>query len=425
MRKIMISLLTAGAVALVAGQAIAGLTNVKGEFTENHAYKGNFIGGTTTTLATEVGGNHYKKTDFVENGSHGWQLSSAILKSVAGDTEGFKADDSYGFITGKNPFGSIGLLDTDFPIGAPAYTAPCPKFVGTSTNASTDPSAGPQWTCQANTYATDPQTEDNANEWDGTVLDELYQTVGAQDSRLDHAFTEPGENLVDDEIRSLDQNLSILFYNGQRGEINLGATTILQAGGDYKSSTRHFNIDQTLDQDVADYAVIWTSSASNTHFKGPKDETMGIYGKLTQIFQLAAPVSSHEGCASGGAYKQSDSKTTTAACTSYVSDTGNTGSAVGEGVHGFPTDNLNAFIIDQWVVSDVWDWHHKADDDPTYMAAYGGPDKFAGMGMKQGYSSWFRDGTSKDFNYKYGYQGGHGTIDKTVNLGTQASHPDP
>src|SRR4030065_2627722 len=92
MRKLIIPLLIAGGIAFTAASAMATANTFNGDFNEEHS------------LVDGFKANHYKSTDVVEHGRHGFQLDSAILKLVAGDTEGYKADDAWGYVTGSNPF---------------------------------------------------------------------------------------------------------------------------------------------------------------------------------------------------------------------------------------------------------------------------------------------------------------------------------
>src|SRR3989304_6827144 len=140
MRKFIVPFLIAGVVALTASVSMAG------SFTEN-----------------TVNGNHYKSTDVIETGHHSWQLSSAVLKSLAaGDFDG---DGSYGFVTGKNPFTGGYFIDpwtatdisfddnTSFLMPAPLYSTPCGSvFVSVLGTIDLEPGE-----CLANTYPADPQ----------------------------------------------------------------------------------------------------------------------------------------------------------------------------------------------------------------------------------------------------------------------------
>jgi len=372
MRRALIALVAGAALLATTSLAMATATNRTASFVENHALGTTFMAGTTTTTASETGGNHYKATDIVEDGRHGngWQLDSAILKGLVYETP-YAADNAYSYTTGSNPFNTPSpLLQTDKPLVAPAYTVPCPIFV----NSTLAPGS-----CPANSIATDPQTEDNVAAWDGIVLDDLYNVIGANDSR-------PSAG----ETRTFYQNLDQLFLNGdinaKGGTVKLGSTTIATTG-------RHFNIDDTLDQDIADYVDTYSSGG----------ETMGIYNKLTLVFQLAAPVSSTTGCASAGSYLKGTTGDPLSLCASNHSNPNATGAHVGEGKAGFTADALSAWVVDQWVVSNAWDW--KAGD----------------VGMKQGYSSWFKDGSKKNFDYSYTYPTGHGAINKTAPKSTHTS----
>jgi len=380
MRRYVIPLLTAGAVALLAGQAMATDSVAGGSFTETHPL----------LTSSTPNGDHYKITDFVETGRHGadaggFQLDSQILKNVANEVAGYKADDSWGYTTGSNPFtsGRVGGAtgDTDMPLPAPAYTDPCPMWLW-----GVNPGS-----CPANTYATDPQTEDNVSTVDGTVLDDLYQKVGADDS-MTVGF--------DQYTRTFDQWLDQLFYRGKRGTVNGGPLPTVAEGDGNGTTQVHFNIDDTLDQDIADYV-----HETNT------GEISGIYGKLTLLFQMAAQAydingsSGAVGCMSGGTDGQSDNGP------SLCPNSTKTGAEYAE----TSVSPFASFNVDQWVVSDVWDW--------TNAGTPG--DKLQGSGMAQGYSSWFRDGSQKDWTYDYTYQGGHGAVNKSFDPGTNHQHIDP
>lgn len=403
MRKYILPLLVAGAVAFTATQAMATANTEMGEFTEEHA--------------TDKMGNptdHYKVTDVMEMGGHGkgvggFQLSSAILKSLAAFD--FEGDDSYGYVTGSNPFtqGAAGTGspggETDEPMEVPEYTLPCPEWVASG------PEGAKLGTCDANDYATDPQTEDPNGTWDGVVLDDLYQRIGS-DGTSTSTFTEGSEVWSVKKVRFIDQTLDALFYNGKRGIITLGTGPALEGSGDgVVDSGRHFNIDQTLDQDLADYSHEY----EGTTVGAPLHETMGIFGKITQLFQLAAKASTlsysngastwtNSGCASGGALDESDSLTGNQCSGATATWDGAEWAEYWED----QGDELSTFLVDQWIVAEMYDWHPYNGSDADLS------DKYAGRGVIQEYSSWFRDGANKDWTYSYTYPGGHGKIDKTV-----------
>ncbi|MBI5192673.1 MAG: hypothetical protein HZA08_04415 [Nitrospirae bacterium] len=413
MRKFILPLLVAGAVAFTAAQAMATSATRTASFEENHAYQNSYVGGTVTTIEnTTTPGNHYKKTDMLEQGRHGggsggYQISSSILKSVAMDSiPGWEAaDGSVGYTTNANPFqaGLVGI--TDYPLMAPRYTQPCPDWFG------------PKGTCPANAYAVDPQTEpgsgNDAIAWDGIVLDDLYQAVGADDSKTD---TVSGGSIAN---RTFDQWLDQLFLNGNAQGHNM---TVMAGTTDVTTYGRHFNIADTLDQDIAD----WSTSYHGTVGQSAKDETTGIYGKLTMIFQLAGRVTGTQACASGAGFTEGGAHRPggNVQCDYAQADDTLTGAHLGEGVGSFAAraDGMTAWKLDQWVVSDVWDWVHKADG--ALVADPHAVDKNGGEGVAQGYSSWFNDGAGQKFDYIYNYDGSHGTIDKTFTKGDH-THPDP
>lgn len=447
MRKFILPLLVAGAVAITASQAFAAGAVVKGEFSESHAFKDALgAGDPVATMTPENpyvsgvqtidGGNHYKTTDFVENGRHGFQLRSSVLKSMAGEVAGFKADDAVGFVTGDNPFAPGGMVGlTEWPMEVPQYTAPCPEWVDGDTNIKTPGD------CEANAFATDPQTDINDNTWDGVVLDDLYQAVGAVDVFKGIRTTGPNAGVFTEERRALDQNLDILFYLGKRGTIvdhinkdGVGPDTLVTLqtgeGADIKGNKRHMNIDQTLDQDVTDWI---TTYHDTVEVAGQRDETMGIYGKLTQLYQNAGRVSSTSGCASGGVLGQDQGGLNASVDCSgvvyYGDGVNNDGNTTGweaaalriEQQQKAELDPWAAFIVDQWIVSDVFDWHHRGDSNTTDYKA----DKEEGFGIKQSYSSWFRDGDHHDWDISHTYDSGHGSTAGTVAAGNHNEHPDP
>lgn len=393
MRKYIVPILLAGAVIFTAAQAMATDNSHEGSFVEDH-FKG----------------DHYKHTDALENGAHGggiggYQISSAWLK----DLKSFvvDGDESYGYTTG-NPFGTGGYAgtgspggETDMPLIAPNYTMPCPEWVAPTGKGS----------CDANTFATDPGTEDPNGTWDGVVLDDLYQVVASDDSGTQ---TSTLTNLIEG-TRFLNQTFDALFYNGKRGIISIG-TTIVAGTEDgvidaspYNGQQRHFNIDQTLDQDLADYFVEHEGTTTDSNV----GEISGIFGKLTQLFQLAGPASTinsgytsgnNEGCASGGGNEESDSLVSICPSTKDGAEWAEDAAAAG--------DVLSTFLIDQWVVSDLADIHVNEATE-----------KAIGNGVDQRYRSWFRDGEPLDLNYTYVYPAGHGTINKSV---SEIVHPfDP
>ncbi len=404
MRKFVLPLLVAGALAFTATSAMATANIEMGAFTEEH-----------------VQGDHYKVTDVMEAGAHGtgiggYQLDSAILKSLAAFA--FEGDDSYGYTTGANPF-VPGLAlgeDTEDPLAAPAYTLPCPEWV----------SGGSKGTCPAQTNPIDPQTEMAEAIWDGVVLDDLYQAVGDDDSTFATFAESSTETWSVKNVRFLDQTLDILFYGGKRGTVSLGTTVI-------PLTMRNYDIDQTLDQDLADYLHEYEGTTT----VDPLHETMGIFGKLTQLFQLAGAeltvgqVQSllgattvvgqpemmggygAEGCASYG------SMDPTEGCYAVIGGEVMDGFGFSEALADAGIGDLNAHFMDQWLVAEMYDWHPYNGTDADLQG------KYRGRGVIQEYSSWFRDGSPADYNFSYDYPGGHGTINKTVSGGLDHGGIDP
>lgn len=378
MRKFILPILIAGVVAFSASQAMAALANTGSGFSED------------TSL-----GSHYKKMDVVESGAGNFQLSSAIIKTLGVTADG---DTSYGYTTG-NPFsggyaGAGTMGETDTVMTAPSYTTPCPNWF---TN------------CEANTLATDPQTEDNKAVWDGIVLDDLFSATGQVDSYNDLTMIDYTEY-----HKSLDQSLDAVFLNGKvvgNGvAVSIGTPSVAATA---VSGVRYFNIDQTLDQDVADWATVYAGS-DNT---AAKDETMGIYGKLTQAFQIAGEVSSEKGCASKGAGNTLGTTSAGSLCAPFATavpgpDTGYHGVDAGAD-NGTATD-MFAWQNMQYLVSDVYDWAHKGDTD-----------KEGGNGIKQNYSAFFQDGPGKAFNYSKDISGNHGSVNLANTGNTNHTHPDP
>lgn len=378
MRKFILPLLVAGVVAFTASQSMAALAQLGSGFSED------------TSL-----GSHYKKMDIVESGAGNFQLSSAIIKTLGVTTDG---DTAYGYTTGNNPFiggyaGAGTLGETDRVMVAPAYTTPCPNWFTS---------------CEASTLATDPQTEDNKAIWDGIVLDDLFSATGQVDSYTDLTMVDFTEY-----SKSLDQSLDAVFLNGKVVNNGIAVTIGSPAVAAVTAAdVRYFNIDQTLDQDVADWAIVYAGS-DNT---AAKDETMGIYGKLTQAFQIAGEVSSVKGCASKGAGDTAGTTSATSLCspfeTAVGTDTGYHGVDAGAD-NGTATD-MFAWQNTQYLVSDVYDWAHKGDTD-----------KEGGNGIKQNYSAFFQDGPGKAFNYSKDISGNHGSVNLTNTGNTNHSHPDP
>ncbi|MCC7201486.1 MAG: hypothetical protein IT393_02325 [Nitrospirae bacterium] len=382
MRKFIVPLLVAGMVTLSASASMAAAA-----FTE--------------TIAPS--GNHYKSTDLVEHGHATWQLSSAVLKSL-GDT--WDGDTSFGYVTGTNPFKAGWFIDpwtgtdssfddnTSFLLPAPLYSTPCPDTMDINGGAFNPGD------CIANIYASDPQSEHSGGGHGFDMLDDLYQSIGEDDS--DASAT-----------RYLAQDLDILVFVGKNAIIQTANGTVVgDANGDgfldpytwpvdaatgVGVSTRyHYVIDQTLDQDVAD----WTNTGG---------EIMGIYGKLTQLFFMAGPVSSTAACASSarvGVYMNPGE------CNEALNAPAPTTDAIYASMGGA------ANVFDQWVVQDVWDWSDNPNMDPSKVG------KIESVGMKQGYSSWWmRNNPTPDWTYNWNYDGGHGDINKTVSTGHD--HIDP
>ena len=381
MRKIIVPFLVAGVVAFTASASMAGT------FTE-----------------ITVNGNHYKTTDVVETGHDTWQLSSVTLKSLANGT--YDGDESYGYTTGSNPFTQGWFIDpyngtdnsfddnTSNLYTAPAYSTPCPSYMDI------DSGAFEAGDCLANTYAADPQSEHQpGHSFD--MLDDLYQSIGDDDSDMMNT-------------RYIAQDLDILVFVGKNAIVQTASGTVIgdangdgffdaytwpgQGAIDPASSQYHFVIDQTLDQDIAD----WENTGG---------EVMGIYGKLTQMFMMAGPVSSSGGCASWLRVA------TVAGGGSGYFNPGECGDALNSPAP--TTDALytaglgtapNAF--DQWMVSDMWDW----SVNPALTADKVGKIDF--VGVKQGYSAWWmRNTPAYDWTYNWTYAGGHGDINKTVTDG--------
>lgn len=373
MRKLIVPFLVAGAVAFTASVSMAGTFN---EITVN--------------------GNHYKTTDVVETGHDSWQLSSTTLKSLANGT--YDGDTSYGYTTGSNPFTQGYFIDpyngtdnsfddnTSFLMPAPLYSTPCPSYMDIDGG---DFEAGD---CLANTYAADPQSEHQPGHG-FDMLDDLYQSIGDDDSTVDAT-------------RYIAQDLDILVFVGKNAIIQTANGTVV---GDADSdgfldpwtnangvSTRyHYVIDQTLDQDIAD----WENTGG---------EIMGIYGKLTQLFFMAGPINTAAG----------------ASCENTAGVYWNAAECEGAPSTSAPTDALYASmggaadVFDQWVVQDVWDWK----DNPNMDASKIG--KVEKVGMKQGYSAWWmRNNPVPDWSYNWNYDGEHGDINKTVSTGHDMIDP--
>lgn len=396
MRKFILPILVAGAIAFTASQTMAALSN-NSSFNEDTSSN-----------------NHYKKTDVVESGAGDFQISSGILGGFAWD-----GDTSYGYVTGENPFvaGLAGepLGATDYALPAPLYTQPCPDWVV---------SGG---VCPAQTNPLSPQTDDPQDVWDGTVMDDLYNVVGVNNGDWTSGGVDINGSYIDEhgDRKILDQTLDALFYNGKRGTYTYvsGLTTYSNDGitGTTKvvptylpfgtitavntSSARRFNIDQTLDQDLADYEVSRTG----------EKEIMGIFGKYTQNFQIAgneltkddmlavlgpgwsASTSYEDGCASWGGSLNGESITNAEKTNDCVVWNSTNDSLGGTTWYDEQASNpFAAVLIEQWMVSEMYDFKLNSGDS-----------KVQGLGTKQEYSSFFRDGSGKDFSYTQNMKGGH------------------
>lgn len=427
MRKFILPILVAGAVAFTAAQAFAGANTHTGSFQEDHATANTLtVGPVTSSLidATPTG-DHYKVTTATEAGAHGgefggWQLDSGLLHLMADGT--YDGDAAWGYTTGADPFVEGNALITqpdpsngDTIMPAPLYTLPCPVFV----------SGGSKGTCDANINADDPQTELAVDIWDGTILDDLYQVVGVDDSTVGTGYN-----------RILDQTLDQLFYSGKRGRVwydkdgdgtstgdstevykegKIGATTVAGTG-------RIFNIDDTLDQDLADYNVDVLEGT-----------TVGIFNKLLMNFQLAGKQleasemtalgfttnfgfgtgDQEAGCSSWGGGHGGGEATCEATAggealggtTFYdlISDTANVADMTA--IWGQNTNNFAAVIIEQWLDAEIYDWDATTADP-----------KLQGIGMKQELSTYFRDGSNKKYNYTTDITTGHGSVTKNIAL---------
>lgn len=415
MRKFILPILVAGAVAFTASQAFAEANTHYGSFQEDHATANTITTSTTPVVNTDLTpvGDHYKITNATEAGAHGrsWQLDSALLKNMANGI--YDGDTSWGYTTGANPFVEGNALITqpdpfnsDTIMVAPAYTLPCPEFV------TSGPGLG---TCGANINADDPQTELAVDIWDGTVLDDLYQVVGVNDSTAGTDYN-----------RILDQTLDQLFYSGKRGKVQYDANgngLYTGAGEEFTNGKitgstniggtgRIFNIDDTLDQDLADYNTNGTS-------------VVGIFNKLTMNFQLAGKqleaaemnamgfttvgtgfgTDQEAGCSSwGGGHGGGE---TTCIALNGGEELGGTtfydimqDSAEAADIWNSATNahkNFAAVLIEQWLDAEVYDWNTVSGDP-----------KVQGLGMKQELSTYFRDGAGKHYNYIVDIGTGHG-----------------
>lgn len=243
-----------------------------------------------------------------------------------------EGDGAYGYYTGLNPgLNGVGLglifeSQTNHALGAPSYTTPCPDFVlldSTRADSVKD--------CEANTDSDGPQTAPLSSEWEIPILDDMLAKMwdfAAENDRLT-------------------QTLDILFFlDPSRKAVLPGEENAF--------------IDQTLDQDLADYqGGINSYVASNG---------VGIVNRLVQVFGLSNSV--------------------TKADAPNLSD--NTGD--------------DADYIDQWVLS------YTKDIDGTATQK---------VGIVSSYSGWF----SLDKNEPivcptgacgYTYAMGHDPVTKTV-----------
>lgn len=260
------------------------------------------------------------------------------------DTPGIQieGDAAYGYYTGTNPgFNDFGMglwtvNETDHALGAPAYTTPCPDFNDPQNDEYGDAD------CDANADSDEPQTAPNSttagadwDEWEIPILDDVLAKMWD--------FTSESDRLT--------QTLDILFYldPGRHATVNTSPNTI------------NAFIDQTLDQDLADYQGDIDSYVANNG--------VGIVNRLVQVFGL--------------------SNTVVKADAPDLSDN--------DGMH-------DADYIDQWVLSYTKD-----------IAGYDG----VKIGIVSSYSGWF----SLDRNVKpvcpigacgYEYTMGHDEVNKVV-----------
>ena len=203
--------------------------------------------------------------DHSDYGMDGWIDSFDTDPNTPGvQVEG---DGAYGYYTGINPgFNGIGNglwqanqtnWVTSGPYGAPSYTTPCPDLIDPQGDVYGDAD------CPANTDSSNPQTAPTAtglnalsdwNEWEIPILDDVLAKMWD--------VTAPNDSLA--------QTLDILFY------LDPARKSTPVAGEE------NAFIDQTLDQDLADY------QGNINSFVGTNG--VGIVNRLVQIFGLSNSV---------------------------------------------------------------------------------------------------------------------------------------
>ncbi len=204
------------------------------------------------TSPVAMAANNTSQSTDMDYSNHGMSLWIDGFDMDAG-TSGIQLEGqgAYGYYTGFNPgFNNVGLGlidedDVNHALGAPSYTSPCPTFV--DSNGSTAPGG-----CEANIDSDEPQTAPLETVWEIPILDDMLAKMwdfAAENDRLT-------------------QTLDILFY------LDPKTTDPAKKVG---------FIDQTLDQDLADYTG---SITSYVHSNG-----VGHVQRLVQLFQLMDTVS--------------------------------------------------------------------------------------------------------------------------------------
>ena len=272
--------------------------------------------------------------DHSDYGMDGWIDSFDVDPGTPGVQ--LEGDAAYGYYTGLNPgfnglsggwiYDGIGAI----PLGAPSYTTPCPDF------ATLSGAGGPTDTnknCEANIDSDEPQTEPTGavGIWAIPIVDDMLAKMWD--------YTAINDRLT--------QTLDTLFVIDPK-------------------TNKEGIIDQTLDQDLADY----TGNAESSYISAGG---VGIVNRLTQRFGIENVLAKTAALNPGGALGQ-------------ISANGGS----------------DADYIDQWLLS------YTKDVVLTPGQA---------IGIVSSYSSWFgldRNVEPVCDSCTYSYDLGHTPVNKTV-----------
>lgn len=276
--------------------------------------------------------------DHSDYGMDGWVGSFDIDPNTPGVQ--LEGDAAYGYYTGLNP-GFNGLSGgwiydgiAAIPLGAPSYTTPCPDFEVGTYPGTDDILTNSIKNCEANIDSDEPQTEPAGATgiWAVPIVDDMLAKMWD--------YTAINDRLT--------QTLDILFVIDPKTE-------------------KEGIIDQTLDQDLADY----TGGAESSYISAGG---VGIINRLTQRFGMENILAKTAALNPGGALGQISA---------------NNGSN-------------DADYIDQWLLS------YTKDVVLTPGQA---------IGIVSSYSSWF--GLDRNVepicdSCTYTYDLGHDAVNKTV-----------